>query len=266
MALPPDKTDPSVDRNRGRAAPQDDTFVREVDDALRQDQMEGFFKRYGFHVLVAVALGLAGLGGFLWWEHSQKASAGERSEAYIVALDQLDAGNIQGAYDKLAPVVEADGTASAAAAQLLRAGLSVELKKPQEAVKLYTQVADDSGVPQAFRDLATVRLVALRYDEMKPQDVIDRLKGLAVPGNAWFGVAGELVGMAYLEQGKKDLAGPLFASIARDQDVPETLRGRARQLAGLLGADALDDVVSEGGENASDGTASAAASAPAPAQ
>lgn len=260
MALPPEKNDPAADRNRNRAAQQEDTFVREVDDALRQDQMEGFFKRYGLLVLAVVILGLAGLGGYLWWEHSQKEAAGERGEQYLVALDQLNAGNVQGAYDKLAPVVEAEGTASAAAAQLLRAGLSIELKKPEEAAKLYTQVADDSGVPQPFRDLAAVRLVALRFDTMKPQDVIDRLKPLAVPGNAWFGVAGELVGMAYLEQGKKDLAGPLFASIARDKEVPDTLRGRARQLAGLLGADALDDVV---GEGTGDGTPSSPAAVPA---
>lgn len=263
MALPPDKNDPVADRNRERAAQQEDTFVREVDEALRQDQMEGFFKRYGFHVVAAVVLGLAGLGGFLWWEHSQKEAAGERSEQYLVALDQLNAGNVQGAYDKLAPVVEAEGTASAAAAQLLRAGLSIELKKPEEAAKLYTQVADDSDVPQPFRDLAAVRLVALRFDTMKPQDVIDRLKPLAVPGNAWFGVAGELVGMAYLEQGKNDLAGPLFASIARDKEVPDTLRGRARQLAGLLGADALDDVV---GNGTGDGAAPSPTESPAPAQ
>ncbi len=260
MALPPEKNDPLANKNRDRAAPQEDVFVREVDDALRQDQMEGFLQRYGLIVLAVIVLGIAGLGGFLWWQHSQKEAAGERSEQYLVALDQLNAGNVQGAYDKLGPVVEAEGTASAAAAQLLRAGLSIELKKPDEAAKLYTQVADDSGAPQPFRDLAAVRLVALKFDTMKPQDVIDRLKPLAVPGNAWFGVAGELVGMAYLEQGKKDLAGPLFASIARDKEVPDTLRGRARQLAGLLGADALDDVV---GGGMGDGTSSDAAPVPA---
>jgi len=260
LALPPEKNDPLADKNRNRAAQQEDVFVREVDDALRQDQMQSFFQRYGLIVLAAIVLGLAGLGGFLWWQHSQKVAAGERSEEFLVALDQLNAGNVQGAYDKLAPVVEAEGTASAVAAQLLRGGLSIELKKPDEAAKLYTQVAEDSGAPQPFRDLAAVRLVALKFDTMKPQDVIDRLKPLAVPGNAWFGVAGELVGMAYLEQGKKDLAGPLFASIARDKDVPDTLRGRARQLAGLLGADALDDVV---GDGTGDGTSSDTAPVPA---
>jgi hypothetical protein len=48
--------------------------------------------------------------------------------------------------------------------------------------------------------------------------------------------------MAYLKQGKEELAGPLLAAIAKDEDVPQTLRSRSRQLAGLLGYDAVADV------------------------
>jgi hypothetical protein len=48
--------------------------------------------------------------------------------------------------------------------------------------------------------------------------------------------------MAYMKQGKAELAGPLFAAIAMDEDVPQTLRSRTRQLAGLLGYDAVTDV------------------------
>ena len=77
--------------------------------------------------------------------------------------------------------------------------------------------------------------------------MIDRLKPLAVPGNPWFGSAGELVGMAYLKQNNTALAGPLFAAIARDKDAPETLRNRVRQLAGLLGVDAIDDTAKAAG-------------------
>jgi hypothetical protein len=72
--------------------------------------------------------------------------------------------------------------------------------------------------------------------------VIARLKPLAVPGNAWFGPAGEMVAMAYLDQGKSAEAGALFGAIAKDKDTPDTLKARARQMAGLLGVDAIDDV------------------------
>jgi hypothetical protein len=48
--------------------------------------------------------------------------------------------------------------------------------------------------------------------------------------------------MAYMKQGKRELAGPLFAAIAKDEEVPQSLRSRTRQLAGLLGYDAVTDV------------------------
>jgi hypothetical protein len=264
LALPPETIDSAQERNRKKAEAEQDVFLREVDDALRQDQFEGFFKRYGKVLLVAVAVGLVALAAYLWWHESQKAAADERSEQFVVALDELEAGNAKGAYDKLQPIIDADGTASATSARLLRAGLAIELGKPQEAIGIYEAVAADDDAPQPMRDLANVRYVGLRYDELKPQQVIDRLKPLAVPGNAWFGVAGELVGMAYLDQGKDELAGPLFAQIARDEDLPTSLRGRARQLAGLMGVDALDDVIGEDGEGSGGPAKAGAASSPAP--
>jgi hypothetical protein len=107
---------------------------------------------------------------------------------------------------------------------------------------MYFELADDSGAPKAMRDLAAIRGVSVNFDNMKPEAVIARLKPLAQPGNPWFGSAGELVAMAYLKQGKKDLAGPLFASIAKDEAAPRSLRSRSRQIAGTLGYDAVVDV------------------------
>ena len=72
--------------------------------------------------------------------------------------------------------------------------------------------------------------------------MVAKLKPLAIPGKPFFGSAGELLGAAYLKQGRNDLAGPLFASLAKDKTVPDTLQRRARQMAGLLGIDAVDDV------------------------
>ena len=68
-----------------------------------------------------------------------------------------------------------------------------------------------------------------------------RLSHLAVPGNPWFGSAGEMVAIAHMRMNKPDLAGPLFQKLAEDKQVPETIRSRARQLAGVMGIDAVDD-------------------------
>jgi len=77
---------------------------------------------------------------------------------------------------------------------------------------------------------------------LKPADVIARIGDLAKPGNAYFGAAGEMVAMAQLEAGNRAEAGKLFAAMAKDEELPETLRSRSRQMAGLLGVDAIVDV------------------------
>ena len=138
---------------------------------------------------------------------------------------------------------------------LTRAGVAAREGKVDEAAKLYGEIAADTKLAQPYRDLATVRQVALSFDKLPPQTVVDRLRPLAVEGNPWFGSAGEMTAIAYMKMGKKDVAGPIFAAIAKDEQVPGTLRSRARQMAGLLGVGAV--TVEEDG-NAETGTGDAA--------
>ncbi|HVR91327.1 MAG TPA: tetratricopeptide repeat protein [Novosphingobium sp.] len=246
MALRPSNPESRAEQLAKRDAAQKDVFLREVDEALRQDQMLGAMKRYGLLVGALVTLLLLGLGGYLWWGNHRDAQSAERSEKFTIALDQIEAGNLAGGATALVPLTEGSG-GSAAAAKLMQASIALEQGRQAEAIKGFAAIAADSSAPQPFRDLAAIREVATQFDTMPPQQVVDRLKPLAVPGNPWFGSAGELVGMAYLKLGKNQLAGPLFAAISRDKTAPDSLRSRARQMAGLLGVDAIDDVAKAAG-------------------
>ena len=265
MALrPDDKTPLPADK---KALAQQDVFMREVDEALREDQLKSALTRYGVLAGVAVVVLLASLGGWLWWREHQQAVAGEQGEKYMVALDQVEAGQLAPAVAALTPLASNGPAGTRAAALLMQAGIAAEQGRRAEAATLYNRVAADSAMPQPYRDLATIRDVAINFDSLAPGVVIARLKPLAVPGNAWFGSAGELVAAAYLKQGKNDLAGPLFAQIAKDPNVPETIRTRTRQMSGLLGVDAIVDVDTALTNSPVAGSAPAApAPAPAPAQ
>jgi hypothetical protein len=230
-----------------RDAAQQNVFLREVDDALRQDEMLGVFQRYGKPIIAGVALGLAIFGGYLIWNNMQEREAGEHGEQLTLALDELDAGRIEPANKKFGGLAVDSTGGTKVVGQLMQAGIAQQQGRLADAVKGYAAVAADEAAPKPYRDLATLREVAANFDAMPPQQVIDRLKPLAVPGNAWFGSAGELVGAAYLKQNRGDMAGPLFAAIARDKDTPESLRNRARQMAGLLGVDAIDDAAKAAG-------------------
>ena len=76
------------------------------------------------------------------------------------------------------------------------------------------------------------------YDSLQPDEIIARLSTLSVPGNPFFGTAGEMTGMALLAKGDRNGAGQIFAKIAADKQVPESIRSRAVQIAGSLGVDA----------------------------
>ena len=237
MALTPSNQTPEHKKSR-----EEEVLLREVDDAVRQDQFGELSGKYGKQAVAGLVLGLAALGGYLWWSASQESDRERQSETIIAALDNADAGNFETASDKLEPVTRDGGAGAASAARMLRAGLALENGDADEAARMFAAVADDGDAPAAMRDLATIRSVAAQYDRLKPADVIARLKPLAVPGNEFFGSAGEMVAMAYLEQGKRDQAGTMFAQIAKDKGTPESLRSRTRQMAGLLGVDAIVDV------------------------
>ena len=244
VALIPNRSKTRSDQLAERQAAEDNALLREVDDAVRQDTMAEAAKRYGIPVLTVAVAGLIGFGGYLLWHGNNEKSLETSSEELVKAMDTLAAGHVDSADKALAKLATDAPDGAKASAELLRAGIALQQGRKAEAVKLYEAVAANSSLSAPYRDLATIRAVAANFDAMKPDDVVARLKPLAVPGNAWFGSAGELVGAAYLKQGKNDLAGPLFASIAKDKDVPESTRSRARQLAGLLGVDAITDVES----------------------
>ncbi len=231
-----------ADKVAQRDAAQKEGFLREVDEAVREDELAVAIKRYAVPVGAALLIGLLALGGYLWWTSHQADVRAGQAEQIVLALDKVDSGQQDAAYAQLSPVVQ-DGTdGNRAAARMLQAGIATRQGKLDQAAQLFAQIAGDDHAPKPFRDLATVRGVALNFDKMPPADVIARLRPLAVPGAPFFGSAGEMVGVAYLKQGHQDLAAPLFGTIARDPDVPESLRARARQLAGVLGFDAVPDI------------------------
>ena len=135
-------------------------------------------------------------------------------------------------------------------AQILLANVTAAEGNSKKAVADYAKVAGDDSLPQPFRDLALVRQTAAEFDSLAPQQVIDRMKPLAKPGAAWFGTAGEMTAIAYMKMGKDNLAGPIFAQIAKQEDLPQTLRARAQQMAGALGVDTVQLEVKPTGASA----------------
>ena len=215
-----------------------ETFLREVDENLRRDQLSDFAKRHGRWLIAGVILFLAASGGWIYWQQYQV----QRSEKQVEELAQVytDIGNnkVSAAPQKLDALSESGKKGVRASALFARAALALQQNDHKLAIAKYKEIASESGLPQTSRDAALIRQTALEFDNIKPEEVIARLAPLAKPGNPWFASAGEMTGMALVKQGKKQEAGRLFATIAKDKTVPEGNRARSVQLASSLGVDA----------------------------
>jgi hypothetical protein len=215
-----------------------DTFLREVDENLRRDRVQDFFKKNGKWIALAVVLFLGAVGGWIYWQERKNQQSAEQSEQLHKVLTDIASGQRQTVPQRLDALEKSHSDIVKASAVLTDAALALDSNNRTEAIAKYRALANDDDMAQIYRDIATIRGTTLEFDTLKPEEVIARLEPLAKSGNPWFGSAGELTALAYLKQGKKAEAGKLFAAIAADPQVPNSIRTRAVQVAGTLGIDA----------------------------
>jgi hypothetical protein len=217
-----------------------DAFQREVDEELRREELAKAWKRYGILLVSVVVIGLAAYGGWLFWQHHQRQLAGQEGEQFDQAYVDLEANRSKAAEQPLAKLATSQNGGYRTLARFTQADLLLQKKDLKGAAAKFAGIAADASIGQPFRDLALIRQTSAEFDTLKPDVVINRLRPLATKGNPWFGSAGELVAVAYLRNNRRDLAGTLFGQMARDENVPDTIRQRAVQMAGVLGVDAVD--------------------------
>ena len=213
---------------------ENEAFLREVDENLRRDHMTGLARKWGMVGGAVVIALLVALAAFLWWRSHQAGQAGLEGEQLTQVLGDVDIGRAQPADPRLTALASSSRDGYRAVARLTQAGIAAKTD-PAAAAARYQAIANDSGLPQATRDLALIRATTIQFDALAPAEIVSRMRPLAVANAPWFGSAGELTAMAYLKMNQRDRAGPLFAAIARDTNVPAGLRGRAAGMATALG-------------------------------
>jgi hypothetical protein len=216
-----------------------ESFYREVDEELRREQLTTTWKRYGRWIILGVVLLLAAIAGFIYWQQQRQERVASQGEMLSSAFDEIQAGKSKAVLPRLDQLAKEGTPGYRAAALLTKADIAVQEGNEAGAIAAYQTIAADGDVPAPYRELALLRRTALEYDKIPPAAVIDRLKPLAVAGNPWFGSAGEMVALAYLKQQKPQEAARIFAALAKEEGVPESIKSRSVQMAGALGVDAV---------------------------
>ena len=216
-----------------------DVFMREVDDAVRADRMQSFATNYGKPLIAAIVVALAALGGWLFWQHRSDQSTGDVGREFSTALDDFGQNRPKAAIEAAEPLAKGDNPTYRALALMLQGDAAASKGDTRVAIARFGAVAGDEAVDKALRDTALLRQTLVEFDTMEPAAIINRLRGLvAQPGPA-FASAAELTALAEMRRGNDAAAGALFKRISEAENVPESLKSRAVQMAGMLGVDAV---------------------------
>jgi hypothetical protein len=219
-----------------------DTFVREVDENLRRDQMQAFAKKYSGLIIGGLVLFLAAAGGFIYWQDYKQKQSEKQVEHLAQTFTDIGAGKTSAAPKQLDELSGSRSKAIRATASFARAAIALQKNDAKLAIAKYSEIAGDRSLPEPYRDAALIRQTALEFDGLKPDQVIARMQPLAKTGNPWFGSAGEMTAMALIKQGKNAEAGRLFGAMAKDRQVPDSLRARFAQIASTLGVDVSSEI------------------------
>jgi hypothetical protein len=212
----------------------DDSFIREVDEELRQDRVKAFWQQYGLWIIAgAVAIVLATAGAVLYqnWVQSRANASGDAFLQALGLAERGQAGEAEAALQQL----EADGFgAYPVLARLRLATLKAGQGEIDAAIAGFDSVAADSGVPEVIRDLARLRAAYLLVDHGSREDVAARVEPLTGDAHPLRHSAREALGLAAFRAGDRDNAAALFQQIVNDAEAPLNLRERAGMMAELV--------------------------------
>ncbi|RVN59072.1 tetratricopeptide repeat protein [Sinorhizobium meliloti] len=213
---------------------QDDSFIREVNDELRSDQMKAVWTRFGgiiIGIAVLIVLGTVGKVGYDYWQESSSSQSGD---TFLAALNLARENKSDEALAALTEL-EKDGYGSyPVLAQLRVATLQAQRGETDSAVAAFSEIGRDTRIRAALRDAARLRAAYLLIDAGTYEQVSSEVEQLAVPQNAMRHSAREALGLSAYKAGDYAKAKSWFQQIVDDAQSPRGIMNRAQMLLDVI--------------------------------
>ncbi|WP_367171482.1 tetratricopeptide repeat protein [uncultured Aureimonas sp.] len=212
-----------------------DTFVREVNEELRQERVRALWIRYGTAAVIVAVLIVLGVAGYVLWQRYQAGIAAADGDRLLQATALYSEGKTQEGNAILDGLAQ-NGVGAYPALARMRLAEARVADDPAAAVAAFDEVANMSSAPQGLRDMAAVRAAYLLVDHGSLADVrarVERLTGDAEPLRF---PAREALGLAAWKAGDIETARTMFDQLQEDLGAPNGIRRRAGLMQELIAA------------------------------
>jgi hypothetical protein len=214
----------------------DDTFIREVNEELRSEQLQTAWKRFRPFIIglaVLIVVGVAGSSLYQWWEARESSASGDR---FLTAIKAANDKQTEEAAKQLEQLSK-DGFGSyPVLARMRLATLKAEKGDAKGAIADFLAIGQDGGVPKAMRNVAKLRAGWLMVDTASYEEISGQVEELAAASSAVRHSAREMLGLSAYKAGNYAKAREWMQQIADDNDAPAGARTRARMILALIKA------------------------------
>ncbi|APO68457.1 hypothetical protein IE4872_CH02852 [Rhizobium gallicum] len=223
----------------------DDSFIREVNEELRSDQMKGAWRRFGRYVIaiaVLIVVGTAGKVAFDYWDDNRSSGTGDQ---FLAAMKLADENKSDEALGALATLEKEGHGAYPVLARMRAASVQAQKGDNAAAIAAFEAIGKDQSVPEAVRDAARMRAGWLLIESGTYEQVSAAVEEMAIPANAFRHSAREALGLAAYKAGNMAQARQWYQAIADDAASPRNIANRAQIM--------LDNITASGKAPAAQG-------------
>jgi hypothetical protein len=220
---------------RGRGSGNSDEFIREVDEAVRQDRWLRLWKQYGTYIVGGAIAIVIGTGAGVAWHNYQASQLLEDARRYAAAeelLRQDRPAEAAAAFLELAE--EADG-GYGVVARLRAAEAQIEAGEDDAAAASLDRLSESGDAAPVFRQLGDLLALQQAFEGTDGSALSGRLADLTEPNAPWRYSALELQALAQLRAGETEAARRTLETLLADPLTPANLSRRAAELMASLG-------------------------------
>lgn len=212
----------------------DDSFIREVDEQLREDQGKLLWKKYGGWVIGAAVVVVLVTAGSRAWEYYKETQAATSGDVYLEAINLSNDGKHDEAITALEKLAS-DGSGQYPALAKIRIASEIAGKGDKEAaIKEFDSISSDPAFNSEFQNIARLRAGILAVDVEDYASVTSRLSSLAKAGDPFRHSAREALGIAAFKAGEFTKAVEWFKSISDEVEAATGTRNRATLMLNIL--------------------------------
>lgn len=206
-------------------------IFHEVEEDVRRERYEQLWKKYGDYIIAAIAVIAIGIAGYKFWQRYETQQLINASTQLNAAEKLAEAGDNAAAAAAFANLAKTAPSGYADLARLAEAGSLLAAGNKSEGLSLYKTIAATNS---PLASLARVRAAWAMADTAPKSELQTLLGTLTAPSSAWRFVAGEILAYADYHAGNLKAAQAEFEALAKNSDVPRTLRGRADAMATFI--------------------------------